>query len=352
LNFNLEQLNVGKNKIFMKVKKVAVVGFGFMGMTHTANILKQSGLQLVAIVSKRPENIDSKITESTGNFSTGEIDAKALAAINKYSSLEECIEKETLDAIFICVHTDLHFEMTKLALSNGIHVFLEKPMVLDVNQGQKLIDLAKTHNCMLMVGHVLRFMSPYMKLKKWIDDKTYGELKFLSLTRFSGLPSWGQWKEKKDAFGSSGGALFDLLIHDIDFAQYLLGTPDQIQSTYLPGSLSEHDYISALWSYDSKEVKVKVEGGNTFHSNFPFQAGFMANFEGASILYTTLKPEIIQVANNDEVKEMDANDGGDGFFNEIVYFTSCLVNNQSPDQCLPESSLETVKICYQHLNKK
>ena len=75
-----------------------------------------------------------------------------------------------------------------------------------------------------MVGHVVRFMPPYQKLKKWIDSKEFGNLKFLSLSRFCGIPSWGQWKEKnvKDL---SGGALFDLVIHDIDFANYLLGMP-------------------------------------------------------------------------------------------------------------------------------
>ena len=243
-----------------------------------------------------------------------------------------------------------HFFLAKKALSAGLHVFLEKPMTLDIQQGEELIDLSEKKDCIFMVGHVLRFMSPYQMLKKWSDEGTYGKLHFLSMSRFSGVPSWGQWKEKQKSFGSSGGALFDLLIHDIDFVNYLFGTPDQIVSSILPGALSEYDYISALWSYDVKDVKVKIEGGNTFHSNFPFQAGFMANFENASILYTTLKPEIIQVANNEEIKEIPAEDGDDGFYNEIAYFTECIKQNKKPIKCLPESSLETIKICYKHVN--
>ena len=331
------------------MKNVAVVGFGFMGMTHAGNILKNNGLKLVAIVDKDINSIESKLTSETGNFSTGDFDPGLIKGINKYEKLGKCLENEKLDAVHICVHTDLHFQLAKQALDAGIHVFLEKPMTLDLEQGQQLIQLANKKGLIFMVGHVLRFMSPYEKLKQWIDNHEYGKLKFLSLSRYSGVPAWGQWKEKQSNFGSSGGALFDLLIHDIDFVNYLFGTPDNIDCKYLPGALSKHDYISSFWTYSDQEFTIKLEGGNTFHSNFPFQAGFMANFEKASIFYTTLTPAIIQVANNDEVKEIGAEDGGDGFYNEIDYFTNCLYSNEKPEKCTPESALETIRICYRHL---
>ena len=56
------------------MKKVAVVGFGFMGMTHTKSILKNENLQLVAIVDKDVDGIESKLQADSGNFSTGDID--------------------------------------------------------------------------------------------------------------------------------------------------------------------------------------------------------------------------------------------------------------------------------------
>lgn len=331
------------------MKKVAVVGFGFMGMTHTINILKIKNLSLVAIVDKDLEGIEDKLSSSNGNFSTGDIDPKVLASIRKYQNLDACIKNEELDAVHICVHTDLHYNLAKKALLAGLHVFLEKPMTLDIAQGEKLIELAEKNNCLFMVGHVLRFMSPYQNLKDWIDNETYGKLKFLSVSRFSGVPSWGQWKEKQKSFGSSGGALFDLIIHDIDFVHYLFGTPDKIESVVLPGALSEHDYISALWSYKEIDLKVKVDGGNTFHSSFPFQAGYMASFQNASILYSTLKPEVIQIATAEEILEIPAEEGGDGFYNEIAYFAESMEQNKKPEICMPESSLETIKICYKHV---
>lgn len=330
--------------------KVAIVGFGFMGMTHAVNILKNEKLELVAIVDKDLKGIENKLNSDTGNFAIGEIDPEDLSTINKYSELSECLAKESLHAVHVCVHTDLHFALGQKVLEKGLHLFLEKPMTLDVQKGQELIEQAQKQYCVFMVGHVVRFMSPYRKLLQWINDGPYGNLKFLTMSRFSGVPQWGQWKEKQKQFGSSGGALFDLLIHDIDFVHHVLGAPDTINSSTLPGALSTHDYVSAIWDYDRMGLKVKLEGGNTFHSTFPFQAGFMAEFEGASVLYNTMNPDIIQVATDETLQEIAAEDGTDGFYQEIDYFYQCIVNGEAPEECTPQSALETIKICYQHIN--
>jgi predicted dehydrogenase len=330
------------------MERVAVVGFGFMGMTHTLNIIKNADLQLVAIVDKSPESIEKNLLATSGNFSTGNIDPTVLKNINKYSDFDECLQKEELDAVHICVHTELHYEMTKKALMNDKHVFLEKPFILEIQQGEELIELAKQKGKILMIAHVVRFMPPYQKLKQWIDSKEFGELKFLSLSRFSGIPGWGEWKEQQ-VKGTSGGALFDLIIHDIDFAHYVLGSPSNIKSSNLPGRLSKNDYVSAMWSYQDKNVHVRIEGGNIFHSNFPFHAGYKAQFEKASILYTTFSGDIIRIATDNSIIEVPAGDAGDGYYNEIEYFAKCMKNNIQPTECMPVSSLESIKLCYNHL---
>jgi len=331
------------------MKKVAILGFGFMGMTHAENILRNSELDLVAIVDKNPSAVEEKLLSQTGNFATDFADQDRLAQIRRYSSIDECLAYEELDAVLICVHTDLHFEMTRKILLQGKHVFLEKPFCLDLKQAEELIKLAREKDRILMVGHVVRFMPPYQKLKAYINSGEFGKLKFLSLTRYSGIPAWGEWLDRRTTFGSSGGALFDLLIHDIDFVNYILGKPGSIKCNYLPGLLSKHDYITALWSYFDKGIDVKIEGGNTFHSSFPFQAGYMAGFEKASIQYATSRGDIIQIATDTELIEIPSGQAGDGFFNEIAYFAQCINQNRPPIECLPESALQTIQLCYDHI---
>ena len=104
----------------MKKLRVAVIGFGFMGKTHTRNILNSSLMELVAIVDNR---IDS-ISQVAGNIDTGEIPPEILTRINKYDNVDVCFTNESLDAVFICVHTSLHYDMVIKALKQGLHVFV------------------------------------------------------------------------------------------------------------------------------------------------------------------------------------------------------------------------------------
>lgn len=329
--------------------KIVVVGFGFMGKTHTGNILKNPNVRLSAIVDKNAGNIQKNLKVESGNFATDSFSEEELTKVNFYTDFAECLAAEKPDACVIAVHTSLHVEMTNLALDSGCHVFLEKPFTLDVGKGQKLIELARVKSKILMIGHVVRFMPAYQTLKNWIDTEEFGKLEFLSLSRFSGVPAWGQWKEKQKDFGSSGGALFDLVIHDIDFAQWVCGVPDKISASCLPGKLSNNDYVSALWSYGKKNLHVKIEGGNTFHTAYPFQASISARFENASVIYYPKDSENIIVTTDTETTLIPAGDANKGFSEELDYFVSCIAKNKQPEKCTPQSALESIKICHRHL---
>lgn len=327
---------------------IVVVGFGFMGMTHTINILQNPHLRLVAIVDKNAEQVPQKLHENSGNFSTGTLSESDISRVKIYSDFAECLHAEKPDACVIAVHTALHFEMAKLALLNDAHVFLEKPFCLDVAQGEELIALAQSRNKILMVGHVVRFMPAYEKLKELIDSRELGQLEFLSMSRFSGVPAWGQWKDRQKDFGSSGGALFDLVIHDIDFAQWVCGIPDDVDTRNLPGKLSNHDYVSAFWTYKNKPYTVKIDGGNTFHSAYPFQAGFSARFTDASIVYSSKEPDSIVVTTDSDTRLIPVGDANDGFSGELNYFVDATLKNEPPTKCTPQSALNSIWLCYRH----
>jgi len=330
------------------MQKFVIVGFGFMGMIHAISILNHPGAQLVAIVDLDPKKALESLGQDTGNLETGAIKREDFSEIQTYNSLKDCIAKEEVDACILSVHTEHHYSMSVQALEAGIHVFVEKPLVLDPAQGTKLIKLASQKDLLLMVAHVVRFMPPYLKLKHWIESGEFGELSWLSMTRFTGLPSWGQWKEKQKDFGSSGGALFDLAIHDIDYVQWVLGKPDSIEATTLQGKLSAHDYVCALWKYKSGP-DVKIEGGTRFHHLYPFEAGFSANFEKASIKYSSSSPEHIIIATDAETILVPAGDAMEGYPEELGYFVDCLDRKAKPEKCLPESALQSIRLCYEHL---
>jgi len=330
------------------MQKFVIVGFGFMGMTHAMSVLNHPGAQLVAIVDLDPGKALENLGQEAGNLDTVALKKEDISDIHTYTSLEKCFAEEKPDACILSVHTDLHYSMAVQVLEAGIHLLVEKPLVLDPAQGEKLIELATERNLLLMVAHVVRFMPPYQKLKQWIESGEFGELSWLSMTRFTGLPAWGEWKVKQEDFGVTGGALFDLAIHDIDFVQWILGKPDSIEAVTLPGRLSAQDYVCALWKYKSGP-DVKIEGGTRFHHQFPFEAGFSVNFEKASIRYSSSNPEFITIATDAESKQVPAGDAMEGYKEELGYFVECLDMKVKPDKCLPESAIQSVRICHDHL---
>ena len=328
--------------------KVVVAGFGFMGMTHAGNILKNPQARLTAVTDKSTASIEEKLKVQSGNFETAAISPEAVSEIRLYNDFKMCLDAEKPDACVIAVHTNLHYELARMALESGVHVFLEKPFTLDVEEGTRLIDLAARENKVLMVGHVVRFMPAYLLLREWIESGKYGKPEFLSFSRFTGVPSWGQWKEIQKNFGSSGGALFDLVIHDIDFARWVCGDPDEIHAQCLPGKLSSYDYVSAIWKYNEKNLHVKIDGGNIFHADFPFQVSFHARFAEASVHYSSADGHNVVLITEAGSEIIAAGDPNDGFSGELGYFIDCVVKHQPPGLCTPESALETIRTCYRH----
>lgn len=330
----------------MNKLRTAIVGFGFMGKTHAGNILRSDLMTLSAIVDRSPEAMDQAMA---GNLNTGSSDPSAWLSVRQYTDWDECLEKESLDLAYICVHTSMHYQMVMKALRKGLHVFIEKPFVLNVAEGEALIEEARRQQRKLGVAHVVRFMPAYIRLMECCRQETYGALKFLSLTRFSGIPHWGEWEKHRQDFGSSGGALFDLLIHDIDYVHYLLGKPDRIESLCRPGALSLHDYVSAIWHYEGRDWLVKVEGGNTFHARLPFEAGFKAMFERASVTWSSGNARELYVADDASLQTIALADVGEGYRDEGTYFARCIVDGTYPEACSAESSLDTVRLCHQHI---
>ncbi len=330
------------------MKKAAVIGFGFMGAMHSRQILKCRGLELAAIIEKDVESVKQKIENPGGNFPVENTDKDTLLSVPVYGSLDACLKEQHIDAVHICVHTNLHYSIAKEALENGLHVLLEKPFVLDVTEGEELIKLAREKSLILMIAHVVRFMAPYKTLLSAIKSGQYGKLQFLSLSRFSGVPRWGQWIEKQKNFGSSGGALFDLVIHDIDFAAYALSATPEIENyKILPGKLSRHDYLCTIWEYPDKGVTVKIEGGNIFPEHFPFRAAYTAVFERATLSYSTDDAMNVHIILGEGIITEKTADPGDGYLDEICLFSKAITDGYLSPEYGPDTALVTLKLCHQ-----
>ena len=189
-----------------------------MGGCHFYNYEKIENAELVAVCDVRRDVAENKVGDRK---------------INIYTSLDKMLKSEQLDMIDICTPSFLHKDMAIKLLKAGYHVLCEKPMTLNAKDAKKVVEAAKATDKKFMVAHVVRFMAPYIYLKKTIESGELGKLLRLDMKRISSIPTWS-WEDWMRDEKRSGGVATDLSIHDIDFVQSVLGMPDKI-SAYKTG---------------------------------------------------------------------------------------------------------------------
>ncbi|KKR04716.1 MAG: Oxidoreductase family, NAD-binding Rossmann fold protein [Candidatus Uhrbacteria bacterium GW2011_GWF2_39_13] len=324
------------------MKKMVIVGFGFMGVVHAKNIIASDKLELLGIVDNRSADIFADI-DKTGNQGNCDLPLERLKQTPVYKTLDECCKIEKPDAVSICVPLFMHYELTKKALNLGLDVLLEKPFCPELGQCRELIELAEEKNRIMMVAHCVRFAPAWKFLAERIRDKCYGELKLLTTTRMCGEPTWGVWLDT-EIKKTCGGSLFDLLIHDIDFANSCLGLPENIEV-----NLKVDEYWELLFRYNDNQAKVSIKGG-FLYQHTPFVSEYAATFEKGSIRFSSLQSDVIHIGTDKGNEFITMN--GDAYQAELEYFAKCIENRSKPERCLPVSSLQAIEICRNIRNTK
>jgi predicted dehydrogenase len=164
--------------------KIGVIGTGHLGKFHLNNWQEIEGIQLM------------------GFYEPNEKTAKTVAdkyKLQQFSSAEELIQ--VCDAVDIVAPTPFHYELCQLAIRNGKHVFVEKPMCDTIEQAQSLVKLVKEANVKFQVGHVERFNPAFLAVQNLELNPMFIEVHRLS-----------QFNPR----GTEVSVIMDLMIHDID----------------------------------------------------------------------------------------------------------------------------------------
>ena len=203
-----------------------------------------------------------------------------------------------------------------------------------------------------MVGQCVRMWPSYVYLKDIYDSKKYGKLKRISLKRNSSLPAWG-WENWYANDEKSGSAIFDLHIHDIDYLRYLMGEPEKIDC------YGDKLYIKSILRY--KDCMAEIENSWDFPKSFPFNTGFRADFEEASLTLQGKKINIYE--NSGRLLQVDPDNDYDdermgekisslgGYFYELKYFYDCLLKNEEIKIATLDEAISSVKLIYKEIER-
>ena len=280
---------------------IGVVGTGKLGTFHIQKLLNISNAKLVGIHDSDKE-LMRKHAEKYN--------------VNTFDEVDKLIEK--CDAITIATPTTEHFNVSKHALENGVHIFIEKPITYKLEDAFDINNMAKQNNKIVQVGHIERFNSAFTESVNYIDNP-----QFIEIHRISPFPN-----RSLDI-----PVVMDIMIHDLDI---LL-------------SITKNNSIKKI---DATGASVVTNFIDLANARIEFDNGLVANLTASRISAKQMrKVRIFQPKSYLGIDLLDKKidffeiiDGQDDFINsknlkfdnsdalenELIHFIDCIRNNKKP----------------------
>jgi len=210
----------------MKKLKMAVVGVGSWGRNHVRVLSELPDVELVAVC-----DIDQQRTAVVAEK----------YGLKAYNDSSEMYQKESVDAVTLCVWSTRLSEEALKALKAGKHVLVEKPMAKSSTEAKKIVNLAEAEKLILTVGFIERFNPAVRRLKEAIAEGKIGSPVSATIRRVS------KWPERI----GDVGVVKDTAIHDIDMARFIFN--EDPLSVYAKAGNLKHskfeDYVQIMLSF-------------------------------------------------------------------------------------------------------
>ena len=218
--------------------KAGLIGLGKMGISH------------YAILNAHPEAEVRAVCDTSGLL-LGAVEQYGRAMT--YKDYREMIREEALDCVVISTPTASHAEMVGYALDHDLHVFVEKPYCLSLDEGHRLAERAKIKQRVNQVGYHFRFVSAFQKVRQLLERGIIGDVYHFQAQAYGPvvLRSKGMtWRTRRS---EGGGCLHDYASHVVNLITYLFGRPDDVGGTVMQPvfSRSVADDVFATLYYGS-----------------------------------------------------------------------------------------------------
>ena len=320
----------------MTTIRIAVIGAGFMGGTHARAFHAMDGVEIAAIVASTPTRAEPLAAELGTTWTS---DYAAILA------------DDTIDAVDICLPTPDHRAATEAALAAGKHVLLEKPLALSKADAEAIVTAADASDRVVMIAHVLRFWPEYVELKRSVDSGELGAPVSVNAVRRQPAPNWTDGGPRGHL---TGGSLHDMMIHDFDAANWVLGQPESVAATgtYNPAN-DAVDQGQVLVRYGEGR-SATIDGGSMMPESYPFTSRFEVLCEDGAIEYHfRAGGRSFEVGEPTNVLTVYRNEGDpevidvaqtDPYANECGYFVDCVRAGTPPERSMPAAAMDAMLV--------
>lgn len=318
----------------MKKLKVSVVGTGWVSGEHMAAYKANPYTELVAVCGRTRESAENKLKEY--GYS-----AKI------YTDLEDMLEKEDVDILSICTPNNLHPEETIMAAEHKKHVLIEKPVALNEEDLNRMIEAVDRNRVKTLVSFVLHWNPLLITINRLLQDDAIGEIYYGEVDYFHGIGPWYKqykWNVKRDVGGSS---LLSAGCHAVDALLWFMGRRPVEVFSYTTRS-SNPDFKE--YEYDPTSVTlIKFDNGSIgkVASSLDCKTPYIFNVELFGSKGTIRNNQIFSHKfpgqTNYATIPTILPDSGDvrhhPFEGEVNHFVDCILNDKKPFPDLKDAAI-------------
>lgn len=289
---------------------VGILGAGFMGGTHARAFAKLSDVKVRAVSSRTLANAE-KLAAEVGAAPTDD----PLAIIHD----------PNIDVISNTLPNHLHAKFTIAALKAGKPVLLEKPFGLTAIDCDAMMAAQKTSRKPLMVAHVLRFWPEYRALVEFVHSGALGKPLSAVASRLSVAP--GAWFSDPR---QSGGAVLDLMVHDLDALNWLFGKPKSVYARGQRSKTKAWDHM--LVTLDYGKASGMIEASEMLPPGYPFSMTLKVLCQGGTVEFAFRAGGVsVEMGGGSSLTVYEAGNtytleapGGDAYKAQVAYFVDCV----------------------------
>lgn len=320
---------------------VGIIGMGMMGRTHFEAYQQLPNVRVRAICDNKLTRAQGDLTGTQHNVLKDGVDQINMAGIAGTTDWRAVIAMSDVDAIDICVRTTGHLEIALAAIAVGKHVLCEKPLARTSTDGQAIVDAARQAKTVFMPAMCLRFWPEWVWAKQAVAGGRFGRALSATFQRLAAMPV-GWYSDG----AQSGGALFDLHIHDVDFVLHLFGKPTAVFTRGYTRTSGELDHLSTHYLYDGPSAPqlVVAEGSWCMADGYDFRMRYIINFERATLDYDLLRgPDALRLTHAGTTETI-ACDSQNGYVGEVRYFIDCASRNAQPTIVTGEEAVLALRV--------
>lgn len=194
----------------MEQVRIGFIGCGNIAQRHFSHLQRIKEARLAAFC-----DVDElRAAEAAGRFNG--------ACYNDY---REMLEQQPLDAVYVCTPTFAREDQEVMAAQKGLHVFVEKPVALDLEKARGNQQALERSGVIVSVGYILRYLKAVEKMKQFLQGR---RVAIAAAKYFGGLPSMPWFGQIE----TSGGQVVDQTSHLLDLLGYLLGEAESVSALF------------------------------------------------------------------------------------------------------------------------